>query len=69
VIADFDKLGGPAHGTVRGMCPLSSEKMTGTACSLAQFSKPARDSPGGMFTFQSSMKVGAAKADTVQMIV
>ncbi len=43
--------------------------MTGSARSLAQFSKPARDRPGGMFTFESSMKVGAAKTLTAQTIV
>ena len=43
--------------------------MTGSAWLAAQFSKPARDRPGGMFTFESSMKVGAARTDTAQTIV
>ena len=43
--------------------------MTGSAWSRAQFSKPARDRPGGMFTFESSMKAGAAKTLTAQTIV
>ena len=43
--------------------------MTGSARSPAQFSKAARDRPGGMFTFESSMKAGAAKTHTAQRIV
>ena len=43
--------------------------MTASARSLAQFSKPAWDRPGGMFTFESSMKAGAAKTDTAQRSV
>ena len=43
--------------------------MTGSARFPAQFSKPARDKPGGMFRFPSSIKVGAAKTDTAQTIV
>ena len=43
--------------------------MAASARSLAQFSKPTRDKPGGMFTFESSMKVGAAKTHIAQTIV
>src|SRR5260370_359853 len=69
VTADFDQPGGPpAHVTFRGTGPLPREQMTGWAWSPAQFSKPARDRPGGMFTFESLMKAGAARRHTAQRV-